>query len=71
MNHFDFHLAPGGLDWAEGALPLPEGEVRISWVIENGQMKYTLEPTMPIHVTGLPGEEEPITITESTTWLLK
>ena len=69
MNHFDFRLIPSDLEWAEGALPLPEGEVKITWKREDGVITYTLDPSLPVYVTGLPGATEAVEVTGERTWV--
>ena len=70
-NHFNFQLVVGGLEWAEGILPLPDGEIRIHWEREGDGLRYTLNPTVPVHVQGLPGESDIVEVAGEMSWVLK
>lgn len=70
VNHFDFHLESGGLTWAEGVVPLPEGEAEVAWKEEGGAIAYALRSSAPIHVAGVPGEGETVVVDGEVTWEL-
>jgi len=41
----EVRIAPqtGGLEWAEGTIPTPRGEIRVSWKMINGKMDLTYQ----------------------------
>ncbi len=45
FTEFEISPKPGGLDWAEGVVPSPKGDIPVRWEKKNG--KYHLEVTIP------------------------
>ena len=57
-NHFDFRPEAGDLEWAEGRLPLKDGNyVDIRWKRNGNMMEYTVTPTCEV-VLHIPDDME-------------
>jgi hypothetical protein len=58
---FEIRPQPGGLEWAEGVVPSPKGDIPVRW--EKRGEKYTLEVTVPKGTKAtafLPGSKKPV-----------
>jgi hypothetical protein len=63
FTEFEVAPQPGDLEWAEGIVPSPKGDIPVSWKIEDGT--FTLELTVPEGSRAqvrLPGETETRTL---------